>query len=91
MRDAIEKADLMHASDEARGGSCFWMRAPEETDTAQLARRLYTKGVVIEPGAVFFHNKDAPHNFYRLAYSSIASARIPKGIEIVANEIRNLD
>ena len=73
------------------GGSCFWMRAPEGVNTEDLARRLHSHGVVIEPGAAFFDPENAPESSYRLAYSSIASSRIPRGIEIIAEEIARLD
>ena len=91
MHIAIEQAGLASAGDMDHGGSSFWMHAPETVETAELAKRLHQRGVVIEPGAVFF-GPDTPCNTaYRIAYSSISSARIPKGIEIIADEIANLD
>ncbi|MXQ07287.1 aminotransferase class I/II-fold pyridoxal phosphate-dependent enzyme [Alphaproteobacteria bacterium GH1-50] len=91
MQTAIAEHGLMPAGDMTSGGSCFWMCAPDHVDTADLARRLYARGVVIEPGAAFFQDPAQGRPFYRLAYSSIASARIPKGIEIIADTIRQLD
>lgn len=91
MQDAIEQAGLEYAGDRTSGGSCFWMRAPETVDTEELARRLLARGVVIEPGRAFFDDRTPAHNFYRLAYSSISQARIPEGIRIIAEEIRDLD
>ena len=68
------------------GGSSFWMRAPEGVDSAALAGRLAPRGVLIEPGRMFF----APGGgggFYRLAYSSIAQNRIAEGIARIAEAI----
>ena len=91
MQAAISDAGLMHAGDVTSGGSCFWMRAPDHVDTSELAQALYARGVVIEPGAAFFQSPEDGRTFYRLAYSSISSARIPRGIDIIAETIANLD
>jgi len=65
----------------------LWMRAPEGVDTETLAKALRAEGVLIEPGRIFFAGREPPRNFYRLAYSSIANARIPEGIARVARAI----
>ncbi len=87
METAIAEHGLTYAGQPSDGGSCMWMRAPDGVDTEELARRLHSKGVVIEPGHAFFDPVSAPISFYRLAYSSIPSARIPPGIRIIAEEI----
>lgn len=69
------------------GGSSLWMRAPDHIDTVELATRLAQKSVLIEPGHAFFATNTPPRNFYRLAYSSIPSERIPQGIEILAQTL----
>ena len=69
------------------GGSSIWMRAPEGVDTRELDHRLRARSVLIEPGHSFFRGPNVPENFYRLAYSSIPSERIPDGIEILAQEL----
>jgi GntR family transcriptional regulator/MocR family aminotransferase len=43
--------------------------------------------VVIEPGRSFFSPADDARRFYRLAYSSIPSEKIPEGIRRIAEEI----
>ena len=87
MAQAIEDNGLQIAGQGAHGGSSFWMRAPEGTDTRELARTLQDKGVLIEPGDSFFAGHDRPKNFYRLAYSSIPAQRIPKGVALVAQNM----
>ena len=64
------------------------MRAPDGVDTDRLALDLRAKGVLIEPGRVFFDPLTAPVNYYRLAYSSIAQTRIPEGIALIAEAQR---
>ncbi|GGA08666.1 MocR-like pyridoxine biosynthesis transcription factor PdxR [Neptunicoccus cionae] len=89
MAKALEEHELTVAGSASFGGSSFWMRAPDHVDTIDLARSLKAEGVLIEPGAPFFEGPDGPRNHYRLAYSSIDSRMIPKGISIISKTIRN--
>lgn len=88
MAEAIAASGLTVAGQGGFGGSSFWMEAPEGVDCDVLAGRLRTRGVLIEPGRVFFDPARAPRNRYRLAYSSIAQARIAEGVAIIADEVR---
>lgn len=85
--EAIAAHGLCISGAVATGGSSFWMAAPVGVDTETLTRRLYGRGVVIEPGRGFFHDDDGANRFYRLAYSSIAPEKIPEGIRRIAEEI----
>ena len=87
MDEAIAANGLSIAGQGAFGGSSFWMRAPQSVDTDLLAARLRARGVLIEPGRVFFAPGTAPRNYYRLAYSSIPQNRIPEGIGIISEAI----
>ena len=78
MAEAIAAEGLEVAGQGGFGGSSFWMRAPEGVDTEALALRLRAEGVLIEPGGRSLTGDDAPRNFYRLAYSSIAGRGSPK-------------
>lgn len=84
MERAIADHGLTVAGRGVFGGSSFWMEAPADVDTDDLARRLRDEGVLIEPGGPFFEASHRPRNFYRLAYSSIPAGRIPEGIEKIA-------
>ena len=84
MEQAIAEHGLEVAGATGAGGSSFWMRAPEEVNTARLARALRRQGVVIEPGHSFFDPEENNTAFYRLAYSSIPAERIPEGIARIA-------
>lgn len=90
MASAIAAQGLEVAGQGAHGGSSFWMRAPLDVNTQEVARRLQARSVLIEPGDAFFAGPSRPHCYYRLAYSSIASSRIAKGVEIVAAELDNM-
>ncbi len=87
MDEAIGANGLTVAGQGGFGGSSFWMEAPEGVDTEALALRLRGEGVLIEPGRVFFAPEAERRNFYRLAYSSIAPARIGEGIARIARAI----
>jgi GntR family transcriptional regulator/MocR family aminotransferase len=53
-----------------------------------LRHRLADNGVLIEAGNPFFAGEDSPRNFFRLAYSSISSERIPEGIRRISQAIK---
>ncbi len=91
MEKAFEENNLTVAGKSAFGGSCFWMRAPSDVDTAHLARSLRARQVVIEPGRAFFSQGTEKSNYYRLAYSSIPTERIPEGVARIAAGLRELD
>lgn len=91
MEVAIDDCGLTYAVPAVSGGSCFWMKAPESVDTEDLALALRAKGVVLEPGRSFYAPGKGPNNRYRLAYSSISSSKIQRGIELIAEEIAKLD
>lgn len=86
MAEAIATQGLTIAG-KGKGGSSFWMKAPDGVDTTQLAAQLRDKGVLIEPGAAFFPVMHQPTEYYRLAYSSIPKERITEGIRLVAEAI----
>ncbi|WP_424942736.1 PLP-dependent aminotransferase family protein [Aliiroseovarius crassostreae] len=88
MEQAIEDYGLTASGSGAFGGSAYWMQAPAAINTTELATRLKTKSVLIEPGKPFFAGTERPQNFYRLAYSSIPAERIPDGISKIASEIQ---
>jgi len=88
LEEAITKHKLTIAGRGVYGGSSLWMQAPDRIDTNELAKDLSEEGVMIEPGAPFYHEQNRKHNFYRLGYSSISPSRIEPGIEKIAAAIR---
>ena len=89
MEDALASHGLGVAGRGVFGGSSIWMRAHEDVDAAELDQRLRARDVLIEPGHPFFQGPERPRNYYRLAYSSIQSERIPDGIALLAQELRD--
>lgn len=67
------------------GGSCAWIKAPAGVDTLELARRCALRGVLIEPGHVFFNRPGVANQcFFRLGYSAIPASSIEAGIRALA-------
>jgi len=84
---ALEETEMKVAGRASFGGSGFWVEAPERIDTEVLRHKLADNGVLIEAGNPFFAGNNTPRNFFRLAYSSISSERIPEGIRRISQAI----
>ena len=88
MEDSLRNHGLIVAGQGTYGGSSVWLQAPSGVDTAVLADKLREESVLVEAGAPFFASDDPPSEFFRLAYSSIPSSRIPEGVRLIASAIR---
>ena len=84
MRDSVDRLLPGWSRAPGFGGSSFWMTGPAGLDSAELARALREKGVLIEPGEPFFARPSDGASRFRLGFSSIPAERIPEGVEIVA-------
>ena len=82
--EALLAAGFHIASPRDAGGSSLWVAAPDGLDSDTLAARARDRGVLIEPGAVFFADL-APTPYFRMAISSIASDRIAEGVRRLAD------
>ncbi len=69
------------------GGTSCWVTGPEALDAQTLKEAALQKGVVIEPGDIFFADAKGPTNHFRLGFSSIATDRIERGVEILAEVV----
>ena len=69
------------------GGTAFWVTGPDGLDARLLMEAALEKGVVIEPGDVFFAEENPPLNCFRLGFSSIGTDRIEEGVRIIAELI----
>ena len=72
------------------GGTSFWVNGPKWLDARKLAAKALERGVLIEPGDVFFHPKEPPLNYFRISYSAISSKKIGEGIARLASAIADL-
>ncbi len=68
----------------SRGGSSVWVKGPEQLDSRRLAEQGRSRGVLVEPGDVFFASEHGPANFLRIGFSSISARRIEAGIQALS-------
>lgn len=70
------------------GGVSVWVEGPPALDATLLARRLRSRGVIIERGDILFHDPPAHRNCFRLGFAATRHAAIAPGIRVVGEEIR---
>lgn len=64
------------------GGSGAWIKGPEGLNGQELAQKCAERGILIEPGDVFFNKASASTQpYFRMGYSAIASHLVRPGIE----------
>ncbi len=71
----------------ANGGGSCWVRLPEGIGSHALASRAARRGVLLEPGDVFFMAEQPPAGYIRLGYQSIGAASIDAGIQVLGEVI----
>ena len=59
-------------------------------DAEQLAVVAAKRGLLIEPGGVYFGADTRPPNFFRLGFSSIDEKKIEPGIKLLAETMAGL-
>jgi GntR family transcriptional regulator/MocR family aminotransferase len=74
----------------AEGGGLCWVRLPDGLCGGALADAARERGVLIEPGDVFFFDDPAPAGYVRLGYQSIAAPQIEPGIRILGEVVSSL-
>ncbi|MDM0111600.1 PLP-dependent aminotransferase family protein [Variovorax sp. J22R133] len=72
------------------GGSC-WVSLPQRFDASELAAQARERGVLIEPGEVFFMADPRPQQHFRMGYSSIVPAAIEPGVKLLAELVRGFE
>lgn len=82
--DALTNHMPMSVRSPAFGGSSYWIEGHKNLDANRLADTLLGRGVLIEPGEVYFTGQNRPKQFFRLGFSCIATEKIDTGIQILA-------
>jgi 2-aminoadipate transaminase len=71
------------------GGMFFWVTLPAGTDATALLPRAVERGMAYVPGAAFY--ADAPqHNTLRLSFVTVAPEKITRGVELLAEALKDL-
>jgi GntR family transcriptional regulator/MocR family aminotransferase len=85
MNEGIKRNLPMFAQGSATGGTSFWLTGPPQFDAEVLANRLQKRGVLIEPGHIFY-NKGVPKNSLRIGFPSVAGDKIDLGLRQIGKE-----
>jgi GntR family transcriptional regulator/MocR family aminotransferase len=73
------------------GGSGAWVKGPDELDCQKLAKCCAARGVLIEPGDVFFNKPStSTQSYFRMGYSAIASSLVHAGIEAIRDVVSEM-
>lgn len=73
------------------GGTSCWVTGPDWLVGESLKQAALARGVVIEPGEIFFAEPDGHRNHFRLGFSSIPTERIAPGIALLADLVREAE
>ena len=89
-RDALREAmaEMMPRFDAGPGAASasIWFRGPPGVDAEVLAERARARGVIVEPGAVFYNDPEtAPRDALRFGVTAIERRRIEKGVAALAS------
>ena len=89
LRDALNHyRPLSIAIPPVTGGTCYWVRGPDNLDAEQLQTVAKNAGVLIEPATPYFANRQGRSNMFRLGVTSLDEAQIRPGIEALSLEMR---
>jgi len=66
------------------GATSFWVEGPVGLDARDLSVRARARGVLIEPGDIFYADPEAGRACFRLGFASIRTDRIEAGLTRLA-------
>ncbi len=94
-RQLLDKAFARHLPQfsitPSQGGSGAWVKGPDGLNTALLAERCAARGVLIEPGDIFFRKSSVlTQACFRLGYSAIHASAIEAGVQELANACKEI-
>lgn len=67
------------------GAKSFWIEGQPDFDSGALARAARGKGVLIEPGDIFFADPETGRRFFRLGFTAIGETRIEAGLRLLGD------
>ncbi len=72
------------------GGLFIWCTVHKDIDTATLVKPMIDQNVAFVPGCNFMTDIEAPTPFFRLNYSTSSDENIIKGIDLMADALKNI-
>ena len=83
MKEGLKQHLPMFSPGPADGGTSFWLTGPDHFNAEIFAKCLQERGVLIEPGHIFY--KDGEHkNSFRIGFPSVAGSKINAGLKQIA-------
>ncbi|MBE7248669.1 MAG: PLP-dependent aminotransferase family protein, partial [Actinomycetospora chiangmaiensis] len=67
------------------GATSFWVEGPVGLDARDLSVRARARGVLIEPGDIFYADPEAGRASFRVGFASIRTDRIEAGLTRLAD------
>ena len=75
----------------SQGGSGAWVKGPDGLNSQVLAKSCAARGVLIEPGEIFFKKSSvACQSYFRLGYSAIQGSLIEAGVREIDIAFRSI-
>ena len=71
-----------------QGGLFLWAKLPDNVDMLDYCKRLIEKKVAVVPGTAFMIDDEAPCHYIRMNFSTPSDENIVKGIEIMAQVLK---
>ena len=71
-----------------QGGLFLWAKLPDNVDMLDYCKRLVEKKVAVVPGTAFMIDDEAPCHYIRMNFSTPSDENIVKGIEIMAQVLK---
>jgi GntR family transcriptional regulator/MocR family aminotransferase len=87
--DALRKHLPQFQFEPPTGGTALWTAGPQSLSMDTVARAGYARGLLMDPGAIFFEDAAPPRHFGRLGYCSISVDQIEPGIRLFADLVRD--
>ena len=87
MNKGIKRYLSMFIKSNSPGGTSFWLSGPAHFDAELFAKRLQKRGVLIEPGHIFYNN-GTPKNSFRIGFPSVPGNKIEAGLRQISREAK---
>jgi GntR family transcriptional regulator/MocR family aminotransferase len=89
LNDMFEKYLPQFRITPSRGGSGAWVKGPDGLNSQLLAESCAARGVLLEPGDIFFKKSSSPsQSYFRLGYSAIQASLIEAGVQEIERAYR---
>lgn len=72
------------------GGVSLWMTPPAELDCGRLISEAERRGILIEPGDIFFMAPESNRNHFRIGFAAVPLRRVDEGLSVLGTIARTL-